>query len=382
LNRDIDILDCIFDTTADSGIDFTDCVGGRISGNRFYSISQTGINVEPRNVGGVVEHVKGLEVSRNYIEMPSSSGAGFGIHLQGWSFATYDGTIESTTVAKNIINTATVGIKANGIKLLAIEISGNNVFACKQQGIFVDVGSAGTKYVSVRGNSVVNCSTQGVASFSGIELKASQLCVCVDNTVSDTNGTANHKYGVEESAGATTNFVGDNEVLGASVGDIAPLGTHSTRKTFGIHEHYGSFRTRVETAQRYRSDWNRTGTALNISAFDDNTGLFHPVVVHTWAVNKFSLVDAATIAVDASLGNICSVTLGGNRTMGLPTNASTGQRMTFIITQDGTGGRTLAWNANFKQAWSDTGNTASKVSMISFVYDSFWYQDGAQTPYI
>lgn len=96
-----------------------------------------------------------------------------------------------------------------------------------------------------------------------------------------------------------------------------------------------------------------------------------------------ALTDAATVSVDASLGTVYDLTLGGNRTMGAPTNSSVGQRITFIVRQDGTGARTLAWTApDYKHGWSDTGNVASAASTISFVYDgSRWRQDGAQSPY-
>jgi hypothetical protein len=96
----------------------------------------------------------------------------------------------------------------------------------------------------------------------------------------------------------------------------------------------------------------------------------------------FALADAATIVVDASLGDIGTVTLGGNRTMGAPSNPVTGQRLGFTITQDGTGGRTLAWNAVFKVSWSETGNTLGKISSIEFVYNGTnWTQVGGQATY-
>lgn len=60
-----------------------------------------------------------------------------------------------------------------------------------------------------------------------------------------------------------------------------------------------------------------------------------------------SLTDASTIAVDASLGNTYRVTLGGNRTMGTPSNPTDGQMILFEITQDLTGSRTLAWSSAY-----------------------------------
>lgn len=55
-----------------------------------------------------------------------------------------------------------------------------------------------------------------------------------------------------------------------------------------------------------------------------------------------TLTDAATVATDASRGDHFRVTLGGNRTLGAPTNPTDGQMVLWEITQDGTGSRTLA----------------------------------------
>lgn len=54
-----------------------------------------------------------------------------------------------------------------------------------------------------------------------------------------------------------------------------------------------------------------------------------------------TLTDAATIAVDASLGSHFRVTLGGNRTLGVPTNPTDGQRILVEASQDATGNRIL-----------------------------------------
>lgn len=61
-----------------------------------------------------------------------------------------------------------------------------------------------------------------------------------------------------------------------------------------------------------------------------------------------TLTDAATIAWDMSLGVAAVVTLGGNRTLGAPTNIRAGSSGFLKIVQDGTGSRTLAYNAVWK----------------------------------
>lgn len=61
-----------------------------------------------------------------------------------------------------------------------------------------------------------------------------------------------------------------------------------------------------------------------------------------------ALVDAATIQWDATLGTVATVTLGGNRTFAAPTGLRAGSRYVLHITEDGTGGRSVTWNAVFK----------------------------------
>jgi hypothetical protein len=61
-----------------------------------------------------------------------------------------------------------------------------------------------------------------------------------------------------------------------------------------------------------------------------------------------TLTDAATVDIDMSLGNQFQVTLGGNRTLGAPTNVVAGQGGVIRVVQDGTGSRTLAYNSVFK----------------------------------
>lgn len=61
-----------------------------------------------------------------------------------------------------------------------------------------------------------------------------------------------------------------------------------------------------------------------------------------------TLTDAATVTVDLSTGINFKLTLGGNRTIGAPTNTKEGQSGILLIKQDNTGSRTLAWNSVYK----------------------------------
>jgi hypothetical protein len=82
-----------------------------------------------------------------------------------------------------------------------------------------------------------------------------------------------------------------------------------------------------------------------------------------------ALTDASTIAVDMSVGNNFSVTLGGNRTLGNPTNLTAGQSGVIFITQDGTGSRTLAYSSY----WDFPNGTAPTLTTTANAVDVLVY---------
>lgn len=67
-------------------------------------------------------------------------------------------------------------------------------------------------------------------------------------------------------------------------------------------------------------------------------------------VTPVVLTDAVTVATNAALSNHFTLTLGGNRTLANPTNLQDGVILNWLLTQDGTGSRTLAYGSQFKWA--------------------------------
>lgn len=91
----------------------------------------------------------------------------------------------------------------------------------------------------------------------------------------------------------------------------------------------------------------------------------------------FALTDATTILVDASKGSLFTVTLGGNRTMGVPSNPTEGQMILFRIKQDTTGSRLIStWTATNGYKFGATvaqpvlSTAASAVDYVGFIYNS------------
>ena len=89
-----------------------------------------------------------------------------------------------------------------------------------------------------------------------------------------------------------------------------------------------------------------------------------------------TLTDPSTISWDVSTSSVAKVTLGANRTLGAATNAQTGQFVSLLIIQDGTGSRTVTFNAayEFKDDTAPTlTTTASKGDLFVFRYNGSKY---------
>ena len=95
-----------------------------------------------------------------------------------------------------------------------------------------------------------------------------------------------------------------------------------------------------------------------------------------------TLTDASTITWDVIASPVAKVTLGGNRTIAAPsgTSPAAGQFIALTVIQDGTGSRTLTWNATYEFA-SDTAptltTTANLGDLFIFKYNgSKWLEVG------
>lgn len=89
-----------------------------------------------------------------------------------------------------------------------------------------------------------------------------------------------------------------------------------------------------------------------------------------------SIAYAASITPDPYAGSTKRITLTGALTVNATTNHHAGSRMTFIFTQDSTGGRVVTWNAQYKTNWTPT-TTSGKINTIDFRFDGTnWIQVG------
>ena len=167
-----------------------------------------------------------------------------------------------------------------------------------------------------------------------------------------------------------------SDTTGATTVNADGLGAKSLVTRNGAAIAAGDGQQNDQATARYNSSQNR----LELMSPD---GAAYKAANNTFTkaqgVSRVALTDAATIAVDASLSNVFTVTLGGNRTLGQPTNPTDGQSITIFITQDGTGSRTLAYHADWLFAGGTDPTlttTAAAVDVLSAVYNGAttkWY---------
>lgn len=82
------------------------------------------------------------------------------------------------------------------------------------------------------------------------------------------------------------------------------------------------------------------------------------------------LTPGASVALDLSLGFNFTLAMGGNYTLANPTNAKVGQSGKILITQDGSGSRTLAYGTSYKPA----GGVAPVLSTTANANDLLFYE--------
>ena len=106
-----------------------------------------------------------------------------------------------------------------------------------------------------------------------------------------------------------------------------------------------------------------------LSANSNNLTTISGAILNT----EDTLSDGSTIAWDVIASPVAKVTLAGNRTMAAPsgTGPAAGQFISLLVIQDGTGSRTITWNAVYEFP-SDTAPTLTTTANLGDIF-SFRY---------
>ena len=117
-------------------------------------------------------------------------------------------------------------------------------------------------------------------------------------------------------------------------------------------------------------------TSLTLDMSNSGAAIFSAAAYNAEA----TLTDASTISWNAITQPVAKVTLGANRTLGAASGGVAGAFISLLIIQDGTGSRTVSFNAAYEFA-EDTAptltTTASKGDLFVFRYNgSKWLEVG------
>lgn len=170
-----------------------------------------------------------------------------------------------------------------------------------------------------------------------------QTVVIAETSAPATNQMTGIITAFDSTTGAMTVNVGSSVGAGShadwtiSLGATAGVASTRAISAAGLATGGGDLsadRTITVTAANAGGVWNGTSNAVAIT----------PLALIS-AATFVALTDAATVAWDTYNGFNAKVTLGGNRTIGAPTNLKDGIVYTLDVSQDATGTRVPSWNA-------------------------------------
>ncbi len=225
--------------------------------------------------------------------------------------------------------------------------------------------------VIVSGNaSIVNADINASAAIAFSKLAAlTSANILVGNSSNVATSVAMSGDVTISNTGATTVISGTTSVAGKLqlTDSISSTSTTTAATPNSVKTAYD-----LANAALPKSGGTMTG-AITFAAGQTISGYGAIDTAQTWTKGQraevTALTDAATIAVDFADSNNFSVTLGGNRTLGNPTNQVAGQSGSLFVTQDGTGSRTLAYSSD----WEFAGSTAPTLSTAASAVDRIDY---------
>jgi hypothetical protein len=123
------------------------------------------------------------------------------------------------------------------------------------------------------------------------------------------------------------------------------------------------------------------GNGTAISAATAGTDYVAPSTATNFTAQQYfgnaTLTDGATISWAVGAAQVATVTIAGNRTFGAPTGLVNGGFYSLCVIQDGTGSRTITWNAVFDWA----GGTAPTLSTAANAKDFFVFRSDGTNLY-
>ena len=348
--------------------------GGGLSGDVVgpASATDTAIATFDGVTGKLIKNNASVTIAANII-----TALGFTGPHNGTVGATTPAAGAFTTLSATGITTVAAGSAANPAIVSTTGTADTGIFFPAADTIAFAEGGVEAMRLDSNGNVGIGTTTSASATALTVQIESPK------NTVFQGTG-----YGVAPSinlraAGGTASSPSATastplNIVGATTDDgttfrntVSIVGTIESTPTLTSHPTAILFNTTsvnsISRVERMRID-----SAGNVGIGTSSPGA-KLAVVGTGYSPTITITDGATLNWDTSLGQVAQVTLGGNRTFAAPTNLVNGGFYSLLIIQDGTGSRTISWNAVFDFA----GGTAPTLSTAAGSKDLItWRSDG------
>jgi hypothetical protein len=221
--------------------------------------------------------------------------------------------------------------------------------------------------------------TDGDVTLTGTQTLTNKTLTApkIGTSILDTNG--NELFLLTATASAVNELTlanattGNSPVLSAT-GDDSNIGITLTPKGTGEvviaagNLNYGATAVTATGAELNYSDLATLGTTAASKVFTADANNLTTVSGAVANVED-TLTDGATITWDVIDSPVAKVTLAGNRTLSAPSGTTpiAGQFVSLLIIQDGTGGRTITWNAVYEFA-ADTAPTLTATANLGDLF--------------
>lgn len=368
---DITIQNCWFEGNS-SPILLSHVGSGK--GRNVRIINNTFIGNDPSGSGPVAMNLTNLlacEISGNYFTgwsapITLTTSGDKSIITKNYIKSCYAGIVVQAftdgVISENVIAAQDVGINANGAILATT--GSHRTKIVNNQVINFASGTGGPQLIAVGGDDVLvqgNMLYQSDASFIlyGLNVGGARAKV-LDNHINlgsgysifagsdlDIRGNNSNRLMIIDSSTTGISYFTGNRFVGGGAPRI-------NAKTFVYNNELVSGYDGSGANGVYNATGNRLVGADKLDHIDDTFG--------------------ASYTPNAGYYRSIAITLSGNITINAPTNPVAGRELTFVLTQNGTGGWTTTFNAVFKSSWTPN-TTAGKINVITFRYvGSSWIQ--------